>query len=235
MITFNLSLDDFSPHPRAGLDMKSIGWCNKLIDKYPGIRIDLFVPAAYCRLGEDPCRLTVSSKWAYKVKDLPDNYCINLHGMFHRRSAIDYKFHKKAASNNDEFQFLNNDQLGVLLNSIEKEFKDSGIKHSNILRPPGWKISKSATLGLISRGYKIAGNSEYFNNLSKIIPNLNKHWINYNWDMIKPCIISSGDVVAYGHTSDWTNNYMNEGRYNLVLDFLDKHEEVDFKFIGDLL
>src|SRR5690348_13909004 len=109
---FNLSLDDMSPHPRAGLDFESIKWCDKLIETYPAMKINLFVPAAYGRLGEPSYNISddENHEWAEKLKVLPDNYRINLHGYKHRRSRKDWDFHRGIESNNNEWENLTYDQ-----------------------------------------------------------------------------------------------------------------------------
>jgi hypothetical protein len=53
--------------------------------------------------------------------------------------------------------------------------------------------------------------------------------VSYNWDLTGPCSVK-GDVIAYGHTSDWTNNYMDKERFNLINELLGK-EKFRFKFI----
>ena len=58
-------------------------------------------------------------------------------------------------------------------------------------------------------------------------------WVSYNWDMTKECKVT-GDVIAYGHTSNWTNNYINEDRFNLIIDLLES-DKFEFKFIEELL
>lgn len=225
MREFNLSLDDMSPHEKAGLHFESIYWCNKLIEKFPDFKVNLFVPAAYCRLGEEPCFLTKNPDWIDKVNSLPDNYRINLHGYYHRRVSKKY-----GNSNNDEWQYLKYDQaLDVGKNMIE-EFEKAGLKYHPTFRPPGWKISGPACQALEKLGVTcFAGNSKYQ------IKNENFYtakWVNYDWDMVSP-YSGSGRVLAYGHTSSWTNNYFDETRYNLVLDVLNSND-FEFRFLEDI-
>ena len=212
-----------SPHPRAGLDFESIKWCDKLIEAYPTIKINLFVPAAYCRLGEEPCYLTANRDWVEKLKALPNNYRINLHGYKHRRTDG-----KHPNSNNDEFQYLNLEQAGKTIQAMVHEFEATSLNYTMTFRPPGWKISKDACKKLVEWGFDcIAGAKEWENAKgdAKI------KWISYNWDLLTPP--PDGDVIAYGHTSNWTTNFMNEERYNTIMNFLkDKHFE--FVFIEDM-
>jgi hypothetical protein len=222
MRKFNLSLDDYSPHPRTD----NLTWCNKLIERYPNIKIDLFVPAAYCRLGEQPNYLSKNLEWVDKANTLRRNYGIGLHGLYHRRTGT-----SKPNSNNDEFQYLSYSEANRVIDRMMDEFHTSGLKYKMVFRPPGWKVSASAATVLTKRGFIIAGDSNYHKQLKVAVPNMK--WISYNWDMTKPCDIN-GDIFAYGHTSDWTNNYMNEERFNLICDVLDT-DDFDFRFIEELV
>lgn len=242
---FNLSLDDLSPHPRAGLNFESIGWCDKIIENFPELKINLFVPAAYTRLGDDKAYYISQDKdWLEKLKKLsPDNYRINVHGMFHRRIS---KAHGN--SNNDEWQYLGYSSAEILRNHMAAEFVKAGLYKYGApankmhplfrptFRPPGWKISRGAVQALQSpfsdgaNGVNcFAGSKEYYEKVKDV---LRVKWVSYNWDLTGPCK-ETGDVVAYGHTSDWTNNYMNEERYKLLKDFLD-NEEVEFRWIEEM-
>lgn len=224
MRKFNLSLDDMSPHPRAGLGFESIKWCNKLMDEHPGLKVNLFVPAAYCRLGEQPSYLSQHPHWVLGVNKLRANYRIGCHGVFHRR--VDGKH---PDSNNDEFQFLNSKEALRLIIAMQSEFRKAQLGYHRTFRPPGWKISRSAAQELVNVGYLIAGNEEY----RKLTGSSEENWVSCNWDLTGPCNVA-GDIVAYGHTSDWTNNYMNEERYNLIKELLGK-ESFDFRFIEEMV
>ena len=226
---FNLSLDDFSPHSNAGIAFESIKWCNKLIEAYPDIKIDLFIPAAYCRLGEEPCFIKNYPEWVDKVKMLPSNYRINIHGLYHRRSKIDFKWHSGHDSNNNEWEHLSYQQAGNLLNIIDTEFSLAGMKYHKVFRPPGWYLGAAAAKLLTDRGFVIAGDKNHYGKLSGQINSL--RWVSYNWDLISE--VPAGDIFAFGHTSTWTNNYIDESKFRLILDVLNSRDFV-FKFIGEL-
>ncbi len=232
MSIFSLSLDDVCPHPECDIFSGSIDWCDKLIHRWPDIKIDLFVPFAYARLKDkDPFYLHNYVNWLKCINKLPDNYKINLHGFFHRRSKTDYKWHQGIESNNNEWEKLTYAQAELLLNRMEKGFKKSGMKFFKVFRPPGWHIGVEAARLLKNRGYVIAGNKTYYKKIRNMVEGVK--YIPYNWDMTTPCKIK-GDVVAFGHTSNWTNNYMDELRYNLIMDLLDS-DKFDFKFIEELI
>jgi len=226
MRVFNLSLDDFSPHPKAGLDFESIGWCDKLIEKWPEIKINLFVPTAFARLGEEPCFLYNNPEWIKRVKKLPKNYRLNLHGHFHRRTDG-----KHPNSNNDEMQFLTRREAEILFNASKGVFGKAKLLYFKTIRPPGWKISRSACEILAERGFLIAGNSTYYQKYEGQIHNL--RWVSYNWDLNNPCNIKNEDIIAYGHTSNWTSNYMCKKTFDYVVSLLESDSFV-FRFLEDL-
>lgn len=129
MSAFNLSLDDFSPYTNAGLDFGSIDVCDKLIAIYPDIKINLFVPSAYCRLNKDPAYLSKHLDWVNKVNSLGDNYRVNLHGHYHRRVSSKY-----GNSNNDEWQYLKYSEAKLLANVMTGEFKKAGLSFTPTFR-----------------------------------------------------------------------------------------------------
>lgn len=236
---FNLSLDDMSPHPKAGIKFESIEWCEKLIADYPQLKINLFVPAAYCRLGEQSHKLSEHMDWVKKLRQLSDtNYRINMHGLYHRRISP-----KHGNSNNDEWQFLEFKSASILAAGMFGEFTAAGLIGTKIsdymdpkfrptFRPPGWKISKGSVYALQNYGVNcFAGSKEYYKKVKDAMRPGTK-WVSYNWDLTGPCNVK-GDVVAYGHTSSWTNNYMDETRYKLVKNLLDSRT-FDFRFIEEM-
>lgn len=223
---FNLSLDDMSPHPHAGLGFESIGWCDKLIEQWPDIKINLFVPAAYKRLGEKAYPLSECPAWIKKTKALPSNYSIGLHGYTHCRINDP----KHVSSNNDEFQFLDETRTELTINKMISEFDRAGLKYNKIFRPPGWKISRSACKTLSKMGFVIAGDEDYRNRYKNIS---GLRWISYNYDLNGPCNIT-GDIMAYGHTSDWTSNYMNKKAYEYIVNILNQND-YDFKFLEEMV
>jgi hypothetical protein len=210
---FSLTLDDFAPDPRTGLNFESIHWCDRLIQEFPGFTVNLFVPAAYCRLGEKPHWLSENKEWVKRVNDLPNNYKINMHGLYHRRSKIDYKWHQKHESNNDEFEWISEGQANILIDRMINEFEDSGLRYVKTFRPPGWKISAGAATALTKHGFLIAGDDRYYDMLKDKVSGLK--WVSKRWCLKAP-LEKFDTVVAAGHTSNWAGDYFNEEMYNKV-------------------
>jgi predicted deacetylase len=228
MRKFNLSLDDFSPHPKSGLGFESIQWCDKLIEDYSDLKINLFVPTRYARLGETPNLIANNKEWVNKLKSLSKkNYRICLHGLYHRRSRKDFSSHRGIESNNNEWENLKYNEASILLTQIEEDFRAVGVDYSKVFRPPGWHIGKEAAQLLTDRGYLIAGDKRYFNKLKKTVSGLK--WISYTWDM-SDSYSGKENVLAVGHTSNWCGNYTDDVRRNFIINALETEEFV-FRFL----
>jgi len=223
---FNLSLDDMSPHRDAGLDFESIKWCDRLIGRIPDIKINLFVPTRYSRLDTSPTGITDNREWAGRLADLPNNYRVCLHGLYHRRARKDFNWHVGPDSNNNEWELITYNQASILLDEIESDFKKCSIGYDKVFRAPGWHIGLQSVKLLTDRGYKIAGNERYYDMFKNKVNGM--RWNSYTWDLIgEP---NSGDVYAFGHTSSWTDNYFNEEKYNSVIKLLES-DNFRYEFI----
>lgn len=222
---FNLSLDDFSPHPRT----QDLTYCNHLISFFPDIKIDLFVPAAYGRLGEKTYPI-LDKPWLQFVKSLPPNYKVNLHGFYHRRTKADFSWHSGHNSNNNEWELLNELQATYLLDRMEASFRGAKLKHAKVFRPPGWYISQDAARVLRKRGYLVAGDKKHMGKQKK---EDKIGWVLYNYDMTGPWQRVDQDCFAFGHTSDWTNNFMDETRFRYLKSLLEA-EKFEFKFLEEM-
>ena len=216
MNKFILTLDDFCPTPSTGLNFESIAWCDLLIGKYPSVKIYLFVSAAFCRLGRAPSYLSQNKAWVKTVNNLPSNYKICPHGMFHRRTSG-----KHPASNNDEMQYLNKKEAEAVIKQMLDEFKKAGLKYEKIFRAPGWKISNESAQVLTDYGFIIAGDEKYCE-LTKNVCNI--RYVKYNWDLNDECKLINKDILATGHTSNWTSNYFCGKTYSMVANLLAKNE-----------
>lgn len=226
MNLFNLSLDDFSPHPHAGLNFESIEWCIRLIDLWPNIKINLFVPVRYARLEEQTHPISEYPDWCKKVNRLPNNFQIGLHGLYHRTSSADFVFHYPE-SNNDEFRYLDDFRTSILVYEMMREIEKAKLRYSKVFRPPRWSISEEATQILVDRGFTIAGHEDYYEQCKEI---LGLRWISVNWHLIgEP---PEGDVIAAGHTSDWTYNYFNKDRFETVKRLLESRQYT-FRHLSD--
>ena len=223
MIKFNLSLDDYSPRPQTN----DLYYTDKLIEKYPEIKIDLFVSSAYARLKDTNVYwLSQHAEWVNQVKALPTNYRICLHGLHHRRSTQDFPWHRKPPSNNDEWQYLGYSQAIFLGRKMLDELNKCDIKYDRVFRPPGWKISEQAVKALKDLNIDcIAGSPKY-----KVKSDIK--WINFTWDLLSP-YKGNGNIIAVGHTSTWNKNCMNEKTFRLIIEAIEAQKNIEFVHLGE--
>lgn len=225
---FNLSLDDVCPCPQCDPFVESIKWCNKLIEKHPGIKIDFFIPAAFARLNEQPHFLSKYPEWIKKMNDLPkENYGFNAHSYFHRRLST-----KHGNSNNNEVEKTTEQETMLIIKHMEGEFALAGIKCRRIFRAPGFHIGASAAKALTDAGYKIAGDKRYYDILNGKVKGMK--YCYHNWDLNDECQIKEGNVLAVGHTSLWCKNAFVEKTYDRVIRLLDSRS-FEFKFLDEMV
>ena len=226
MSIFSLSLDDCCPHPKCTPFPGVIHLCNKLIKRWPDLKIDFFTSAAYARLNEDPYFLTQYPDWVKQMNDLPSkNFRVNCHSYYHRRLSA-----KHGNSNNNEMEKTSEKESRMLIEHMIGEFKTSGLKFERVFRPPGWHVGISAAKVLTEMGFVIAGNRKYFDLLKDKVPEM--RYLITNWELREECILN-GDVFAAGHTSNWCDNYFDKKTYDRVVKLLESRQ-FEFKFLSEL-
>jgi hypothetical protein len=225
MAIFSLSLDDVGPHPKCDPFPHVIDRCNKLIERWPGIKIDFFTSAAYARLNEEPYFLTQYPEWIKQMNELPAiNFRVNAHGYWHRRLSNKY-----GNSNNNEFEKTNEQETRILIEHMAGEFNAAGLKLERVFRAPGFHLGVEAVKVLREMGFVVAGNQQY-EKLKDQVPGLK--YITSNWDCLADCTLA-GDVLAVGHTSNWTPNYFGPEVYNKVVRCLETRP-FTFRFLSEL-
>jgi hypothetical protein len=223
---FNISLDDACPKSSCSPFPEVMVWCDKLIQRWPDIKIDFFTSAAYARLNEDPYFLTKYPDWVKQMNALPTkNFRINCHSYYHRRLSA-----KHGNSNNNEVEKTNEKETRVLVQHMIGEFEAAGLKYEKVFRPPGWHLGVPAAKVLTEMGFKIAGNQHYYDILKSKVPEMK--YVVSNWDMLNECKMD-GNVLSYGHTSNWTTNFFNKKVYDRVARLLES-QEFGFKWLGEM-
>ena len=92
----NISIDDVSPHPQAGIGV--LDRCCELIDVFPDIKFTLFIPLCYTRLYQRSYPISEFKEFCDIIREIPKrNFEIGYHGYLH---GIPHY------SNNDEFKNL---------------------------------------------------------------------------------------------------------------------------------
>jgi hypothetical protein len=220
---FNLSLDDAGPHPKCDPFPAVIALCDKLIQRWPDIKIDLFTSAAYARLNEEPYFLSQYPEWVKQAKALPRaNYRFNLHSYYHRRLSV-----KWPNSNNNEVERTTEKETKMLVDHAVIEFKTAGLECSKVFRAPGFHLGQSAAKVLTDLGFTIAGNQRYADALKGKVPGL-KYVVSTS--ILDP--IPTGDTLLYGHTSNWCGDFLPKV-YDRVVQVLESRE-FEFRFLEEL-
>jgi Uncharacterized protein conserved in bacteria (DUF2334) len=220
---FNLSLDDVCAHPKCTPFPSIIDLCNKLIERWPGIKIDFFISSAYARLNEEPYFLAQYPEWVKQMNELPAaNFRFNTHGFWHRRLSKQH-----GNSNNGEFEYLTKQQAHTVLVHMIGEFEAAGLKYEKVFRAPGFRLSRGSAEALTELGFSIAGKKDY----SKAnIPGF--RFTQANWNLREECTLA-GDVLAAGHTSTWCDNYFGPEVCDRVVKLLET-KSYKFKFLSEL-
>ena len=224
---FSLSLDDACPHPKCTPFSEVIFWCDKLIERWPNIKIDFFTSGAFARLNEEPYFLTQYPEWIQKANELQDkNYRFNCHSYYHRRLNTKYD-----NSNNNEVEKTNERETKIIINYMLDEFNNAGLKYNKVFRAPGFHIGVTAAKVLTEMGFKISGDQRYYDLLKNKVKEM--HYMVYNWDINDEYKLTEGDVFAAGHTSSWTTNYFCQKTYNRVVRLLESRP-FEFKFLDEI-
>lgn len=216
----NISIDDISPHPKMGLDcLRNL---DSLLNKFPNIKISLFVPTSICRykFGEKKYCLLDYPKFVEEIKKLPNNFEICYHGHFHGN--------KVKKSNNDEFRYLDATKTQELLNTSYKIFKETGISVKNVFRPPGFWMSQWAFEGCKNFGIKtLALNRDKryrkcYNRQHKSFNNV--VWVGKNTDYIE----------MFFHAGKDQRNYIGKESVKIIMNTINNYKDIEFVFLEQL-
>ena len=223
---FNLSLDDQSPHVKAGLNFEAVEWCLKLIERWPDLKVTLFIPAAFRRLGEEPHFLTQYPAWVARMNSLPThNFEFGTHSYYHSRLSVRY-----GNSANNEVEHTTYAETKLLVEHMIGEFDTAGLRHVGLYRAPGWHLGQPAAQALTDLGFTICGNQHYYGVLNGKVAGMK--YVTSNWDCLSDCALA-GDVLACSHTSNWTTNYFDQAVYNKVVRLLESRE-FEFRFLSEV-
>jgi hypothetical protein len=220
---FALSLDDAGPHPRCNPFPEVLRLCDQLILRWPDIKIDFFTSAAYARLNEEPYFLSQYPEWVKQANALsPHNYVFNAHSYYHRRLSV-----KWSNSNNNEVEHTNERETKLLVEHMTKEFDAAGFKYRKVFRAPGFHLGQQAAKTITDLGFKIAGNQRYYDLLKDKVPGMR-----YVVSSGIPDPTPTGDVLLYGHCSNWCKDYL-PLVYDRVVQVLESRE-FEFRFLEDV-
>jgi peptidoglycan/xylan/chitin deacetylase (PgdA/CDA1 family) len=227
----NISIDDVSPHPRAGIGV--LDRCDELISEFPDIKFTLFVPICYSRLGEPQYPIGKFPEFCQTLKKLPTkNFEIGYHGYHH---GIIGK------NSNDEFRYLNYDDALDKFKFIIAEVGEAGMNgvFKSIFRPPAWRMTPDAIRAAKDVGVEVLalspdkyddGSLDYKGEDTKF-----GNVVYYNvCPPFKPLQLFEKTEMVY-HACEWDKNYLNKKQTSSLKEFLHENiEDIKFSFIGDL-
>jgi len=203
-----VGLDDLCPRPTQSFEQ----WSNaeKLLDR--GLKVDLFIPFALSRDGEE----------AYHIIDYPEfldrmeaisalpGVRLNVHG-FH---------HGWGNDNNGEFYHGDTDTLKHRLDQIDKDIERTGLSFHRVFRPPAWRISQGAVDSIIEFGYthlSIMSGTAYLEYDHLDFKDLKLHWCN----AAPPYMgLPKDDISVTYHMCTWLDNGLTNNNTNELLDHI---------------
>ena len=227
----NISIDDVSPHPRAGIGV--LDRCYELIKEFPDIKFTLFVPICYSRLNEPQYPIGDFPEFCKTLKNLPTkNFEIGYHGYYH---GIIGK------NSNDEFRYLNyNEAINKFKLIIDEVYKaEMHEVFKPIFRPPAWRMTPESIIAARDVGVEVLALSpDKYDDGSLDYKGEDKKFDNvvyYNvCPPFKPLNLFDKTEIVY-HACEWDKNYLNEKMKSNLSEFLSKNiDDVEFSFIGDL-
>jgi len=240
MFSFNISIDDISPHPLSST--RVLARCYELIEEFEDIKFTLFIPVSYWRTmppqegrpdtrTEAPLQINLYHEFCEELRNLPKkNFEIGYHGYFH---GIPNQ------SNNDEFQHLTYNQTKERLELMFQTVEDAGLKEKfkPIFRPPAWRMSAEAIKAAKDLGIEILALSakpkykETYGGEDENFENVVYYNVNPPFDPLTLCDTTE---VVY-HACEWDKNYLDEQKTEDLKRFLKQNEDkIDFCFMGEL-
>ena len=226
----NISIDDVSPHPKAGVGV--LDRCYELIEVFPTIKFTLFVPLCYTRFLEDSYPISEYPEFCKILKELSvENFEIGAHGYQHGIPHI---------SSNDEFKSLDYDQAISKFKLIQEEIDRADLKSvfKPIFRPPAWRMSADSIRAAKDFGIKILGLSTWDYAL-QTYGGEDKNFKSVVYENCcpphKPLELLKNTEIVY-HSCEWDKNYLSVDNKKELENFLKENiNEIEFSNIGDLI
>lgn len=208
-----LEFDDFHPHN----DVNCLEIAKKLIEKYPPIILNFFVPPKY--MGQ---HLSADEYWCSEVFELIKSGNINLavHGLTHSQ---------------EEFKNLEFDDARNRIVEAENILFEAGLPFQKVFRGPHWGIGIGSILALMYLDYTHLYSHTNYDLLHKLFSGDVKV-VHYNWNLKDEFGTfennpTSNVIVGHGHCPDVCNNGINES-YDRICRALDSNS-FEFLRVGD--
>jgi hypothetical protein len=208
--------------------------CEELIDKFPDIKISLFVPTAYWRTvksgttTQKPLKLSDFDDFCEELKDLdPDNYEVGFHGYYHGIPG---------ESDNDEFQKISYQEANDKVDLMFAEVAASGLENvfKKMFRPPAWRMNPDAFRCLSDRGFDIFAltDLEYAVETYADAHMQYKHTMSCQFPPFRPLKKEKKCGIVY-HACEWDKNFLSSEKTEELISFISALEEREFAFLED--
>ena len=233
----NISIDDVTPHPRSSL--KVIKNCKKILDEFPECKFTLFTPVSYWRtkkpgtITKFPLSIDKFHDFCYALSFLDkNNFEVGYHGYYH---GIPGK------SDNDEFRWINFNDMKKLLSAMKKMVSDVGCEDvfKNILRPPAWRMSPEAIDACVGEIDILALSPDNYPDGSLDYGGKDTEFGNvvyYNvCPPFKPLQLYPKTEIVY-HACEWDKNYLNDELNENLIKFLHLNKDkIKFCFMDEMI
>jgi predicted deacetylase len=234
----NISIDDISPHPLSSFECIKV--CEDIIKIYPDIKFTLYIPMGYWRKFDDKNLTTKTEKPLYlhedpdlckKLLNLPEsNFELCYHGVYHSDSK----------TNNDEFRNLSYKDACSRFEKMFDIAKKSNLydRMKKIFRPPNFTMSPEAIRAAYDMKIEQIALSDHERikkeyEESYAIFGENVSWFNvmYPWKEYK--LYEKTSIIF--HSCSWSKNYLDNDNAELLLDFLNECNNIEFCFANKIV
>jgi hypothetical protein len=241
MTRFSISIDDITPHPKSST--RVLDRCFELIEKFPDIKFNLFVPLAYWRtvphppesICQKPMKVSEFPEFCDVIRSLPPkNFEIGIHGYYHGIPGV---------SNNDEFKSISYKDAEAKFHQIFDEIYlsrlDSHIK--NIFRPPAWRMSPEGIQAAYNSGITLLALSpkEYaqnsYCNAHKSFGKFTLYDANPPFDALCESVFNYQKYEVVYHACEWDKNYLSIDHTRQLENWIQKmSNQIHFSFLSEI-
>lgn len=204
-----LEFDDFNPKP----EVNCIDTIDKLVSRYPNIKLTFFTVALYERVP-----LFSNREWCKRVLKHIENNNVRLavHGLYHTVEEF------KNKSKNDAL-------LSIVI--AESVFKVSKLPFVKLFRGPHWGINENTYEALIELEYNAVFTHSDYSHLIQKFPCIKS--VIYNWNLKDVDCTARDSIIGHGHTQNVCGNGIDES-YERICNFIDTNKP-QFAFANEII
>lgn len=199
-------------HPDPSVDCLDIA--EKLVEKYPEIILNFFVPPCYNRVP-----LYTNQNWCDRLRKLieSNNVCLGVHSLYHTQEEFKYCDYKTAVSK---------------IKLAEDIFNVAKLPFVKVFRGSHWGICQESIEALIDLEYTHLYSHKNYDHLNDLYKEkIIIRYYNFNLADIWPRMenpVTNDIVVIHSHTHSVCNNGIGEN-YNKLCEIIDNN---DFTYLS---